>query len=287
MTLAMFDAAWLPSPAPTGFDVAAGYVYGRGAAHIWPATDWARAAEHVSRLLPIATCWPPFGDAVADAHAAIDAWLTVLVQLGRPLMPCAFALDVEAGIAPAAAGYVQRWRAAMRAAGYYDVAYTSRATLGYVAPGPAWIAFGTLVGDTVIVQTGQEAGGRIDTDTAADTVPFYPLDAAPLPVPHEGAEVWLFVDEVNAGLDAAHPRCCTVQADGSIVLGNGARLAGAPAPVKFGTVTVIASEMPRGAGWKMMGAAMMRDPAGRCIGFRYEALAPDGQWHAYVYRFGA
>lgn len=94
---------------------------------------------------------------------------------------------------------------------------------------------------------------------------------------------FLFVDDVNVGVDGNHPRCAAVQEDGTIVLGNGANVGKPTTP--YGPLTVVVSDMV--AGWTFMGAADIRNAQGQCIGFRYEALDPQGQWHPYLYKFQA
>lgn len=180
----MFDAAYLPNPTPAPFDVAAGYVYGQGAAHIWSVADWQRALS--SRyLLPIATCWPPFGDPVQDALNAIRAWHNIAhaITPHGATTPFAIALDVEEGIAQQAhdAGYIQGWRDAVRSMHGYDIVYSSSSTAHLLGEGPQWIALGTLGGNVVVVQTVLNKtvpGGAIDEDVAVDTIPFY--DTQPL-----------------------------------------------------------------------------------------------------------
>ena len=227
MTRTMYDVAFLPVPTPAGYDIAAGYVYQahHEAANIWTSDDWRRAAQRSRWLLPIATCWPPFGDAHADAAGALAAFQGRLHDLGLSWRPCAVALDVEAGIAQAAhdAGYIDRWRAAIREAGCYDVVYSSRSTALLLGAGPKWIAFGRLGGDVVIVQTGQTAPpGVIDTDTAAELVPFYDT-APPAPPPGGGDLLTTVCAPYSSGrTGSARP----APAFGAIVCENGAGLEG-------------------------------------------------------------
>lgn len=195
MTKSMYDCAFLPSPPPVGFDVAGGYVFGAGAAHIWTAQDWLRAASKSRWLLPIATCWPPFGDGALDADAAIAAW-----QGHAPpphhTQPCAFALDVEAQIASKAPEYIQQWRAEMRRRGYFDIVYSSTSAIPYLGAGPKWIALGSWnTPGVVIVQAVLEQlvqGHMIDVDIALDSVPFFDTTGAPVPIPPSGGK--MFVD---------------------------------------------------------------------------------------------
>lgn len=186
MTKTMFDAAVLPTPTPIGYDVAAGYVYeAHGeAAHIWTVQEWARAADTCRYMLPIATCWRPFGDPAVDANQAIDRWNIVRLGLHWPITFCAIALDVEIKIAADAhaARYPDKWRAQIRSRGYQDIVYSSGSAGHLLGDGPKWLSgSGQPQGDIVIVQRGYL--GSIDTNIASDAVKFTDTRPDPQPVP--------------------------------------------------------------------------------------------------------
>lgn len=202
MALVGYDAAFLPDPAPTSYAFAGGYVGGAGAANVWTLEDWQRAAGNSRYLLPIQTTWgPPFPDPAVEAANAIRLWEMLFPKQEGT----AFALDIEAEIAQAAhdAGYIDRWRTELTNAGYYAVVYSSRSTAPLLGAGPKWIAFGTLGGDVVAIQTGQALGGAIDTDEALDTVPFYDTQHAPARRPHRMFQLFKISDATTPATQAA------------------------------------------------------------------------------------
>lgn len=186
----MFDAAYLPDPAPDGYDIAAGYLDAPGAAHVWTIGDWARASAAVRWLLPIATCWPPFGDAAADALDQARQLNAIANGLGVDF-PVGFsrALDVEASIAQAAhdSGYVSAWCAAVKNHGDGPVIYTS-AAYGHLFVGGAelwladWRGGPHLLADTVATQYSSPVTNpslAVDESLVIDGLPLWATRNAP------------------------------------------------------------------------------------------------------------
>lgn len=180
----MYDALFLPSPAPTAYDAAAGYIESPGISHHWSGDDWRRAIAGGARfLLPIAGCWPPFGDGRADAlaqRARLDAF-------GFP-RGCARALDVEHAVAAQAvdSGYVGGWAHTVSAGGDYPLVYSSATDAGRFGGMALWLAHWTNVphqepGAVATQYASPASNGSLNVDESlvADGVPLYDVRPEP------------------------------------------------------------------------------------------------------------
>ena len=200
MSKTMYDAAVLPTPTPSGFDVAAGYVYQahHEAAHIWTPQEWQRAATQSRYLLPIATCWTPLLQPAADAAAAVHAWEALW-----PRQSCAFALDMEISVAqsPDAPGYADTWRQTIRNLGYHDIVYSSFSVRGRLGTGPLWLGPPGFPGQQTangVVEIAQEQYlGYLDTNHAVDSVPFYDTQPHPDPPPVKKGKRMFLLFQLN------------------------------------------------------------------------------------------
>lgn len=136
--LTMWDAAVPPAHDP-GLPVAAGYIGGADAAHVWTPAEWQRVQSFgaVKFLLPIyvASLRVPDG---AGAGRNTAQWCRTH---GVPTS-VAVALDVEQNVAQAAhdSGYVAGWCGAVAGAGFVPLIYTSAASGHLFTNYERWLA---------------------------------------------------------------------------------------------------------------------------------------------------
>lgn len=178
MTRSMYDCLFLPTPAPAGFDVAAGYLPSPGISRPWDLATWWRAADAARWLLPIAGYWRGATNAAGDAGAQ----RAELDRIGFP-RGVARALDVEAPVANerATQDYARAWVAAVHAAGDWPMIYTSLSFAGpYRSMAPIWAARWnnqpTLEPGTVATQyasPSSKPGIAIDLNVIAESVPVW------------------------------------------------------------------------------------------------------------------
>jgi hypothetical protein len=200
----MFDALALPTPTPSGYDVAAGYVKSPGVATGWGTTAWFRASGAARYLLPIVG-YEPGNTAVHDIVNELGLLHAVL-----PKFPAgaAIALDVEANVAAGAGPYVTDWCAVITRAGYFPLVYTSAAMRGHLPGVPLWLAQWTntphLLAGTYATQYASPASDpalTVDQSLVSDSLPLY--DTTPGATMHKfvaivdapGAGYWVVADD--------------------------------------------------------------------------------------------
>lgn len=182
----MWDAAWPPKTDP-GEVVAAGYIGGADASHVWTSAEWKRvlAFPTVAWALPIYVASNPF-DAARGSNDAHEA-LAMADHLGVPT-GVAIALDVEQGVAreAAATGYVGAWCAAIEAGGNHALVYTSRASGGLFAGLPLWLAEWDnnphLIEGTMATQYASPVTDKrlaVDLSLVADALSLWPVKETP------------------------------------------------------------------------------------------------------------
>lgn len=175
-TLSFYDAAFPPSPAPSGFDGVAFYI-GGDTPHVWTLAEI--NAQRARYRLPIfVRSNPPGPGADADVAAA----LRQLHAIGCPRGNTLVAWDMETA---ADGPYIQQVYTDMRAAGYTLLVYGSLSTVaGNRNPdglywGADWTNRPGLQPGTVMTQWVSRA--VIDVSTAEAVLPFWDTQPGPPP----------------------------------------------------------------------------------------------------------
>lgn len=253
MTRTMYDALFLPRPAPTIYDVAAGYLASPGISHAWSADDWRRALGGARFLLPIAGCWPPFGDADVDAA-------NQRAQLDRFGFPGAItrALDVEHAVAAQAVPYVHSWARSVERESDVPMIYCSLTDAPLFAGLKLWSAHWTNVphiepGSVATQYASPPSTGFLDVDQSLldESMPVY--DTRPTP-PNGGH----FMPNALAVELIAHPSgrgYWEIGSDGSVFAYGAAKYhGGANTLPKLAAPITGGAAAPDGNGYWLIGA---------------------------------
>lgn len=122
MARTMWDASTPPTPHPTGYDAAAGYI-GGDTPHIWTLQEWRQLGS--TAKLPI---WVQDGPQPSHAEAEAFTALERLYEIGCP-RGSTVALDLETSATAATQAYVKTFHSVMQWAGFYVWVYGSRSTV--------------------------------------------------------------------------------------------------------------------------------------------------------------